>query len=56
VLDGVEVVSVEAAGGGIGGGSGAVVLLGLDQDAAGSLRDTLGAITSGTVVLVRVEG
>jgi hypothetical protein len=56
VLDGVEVVSVEAAGGGIGGGSGAVVLLGLDQDAAGSLPDTLGAITSGTVVLVRVEG
>jgi hypothetical protein len=55
VLAEVQVVSVETAGGGIGGGSGAVVLLGLEQDDAGSLPDTLGAVTSGTVVLVRVE-
>jgi hypothetical protein len=56
MLDGVHVVAVDAAGGGIGGGSGAVVLLGLEPNDAGSLPDTLGAITSGTVVLVRVEG
>lgn len=56
VLDSVDVIGVDATGGGIGGGSGAVVLLGLDRPDEGSMPDTMSAITSGTVVLVRVEG
>jgi len=54
VLQAAEVVSVDAAAGGIGGGSGAVVVLALDAPAADALPVTLGAITAGTVVLVRV--
>ena len=56
VLTAVEVVAVDATGGGIGGGSAAVVLLGLVQPDSADLSDTLSAITSGTVVLVRMEG
>lgn len=53
-LSAVEVVAVDPAGGGIGGGSATVVLLGLDQSADESMPQTLSAVTSGTVVLVRV--
>ena len=56
VLTGVRVVSVDVAGGAIGGGAGAVVLLELAEDDVVTLPDTGSAITSGTVVLVRVEG
>jgi len=55
VLRAVEVVSVDAAAGGIGAGAGAVVLLALASADADALPVTLGAITAGTVVLVRVE-
>lgn len=56
VLTAVEVVAVEATGGGIGGGSGAVVLLGIGEPDSADLPATLSAVTSGTVVVVRVEG
>jgi hypothetical protein len=55
VLTAVDVIAVDATGGGIGGGSAAVVLLGLAQPDSADLPDTLSAITSGTVVLVRVR-
>jgi hypothetical protein len=56
VLVGAQVVGVDTPGAGIGGGSGSVVLLGLEPDDADSLPATLTAITTGTVVLVRVDG
>lgn len=56
VLVGAQVVGVDTPGAGIGGGSGSVVLLGLEQDDADALPATLTAITTGTVVLVRVDG
>jgi hypothetical protein len=55
-LGAVEVRGVQERGGGIGGGSGAVVLLALDDETAQTLPTVLADVTSGTVVLVRVEG
>lgn len=51
-----RVVAVQRRGGGLGGGSGAVVLLGLDEAQAERLPEVLGAMTAGTPVLVRVGG
>jgi hypothetical protein len=56
VMTAVDVIAVDATGGGIGGGSGAVVLLGIGGPESPHMPSTLSALTSGTVVLVRVEG
>lgn len=56
VLTAVEVVAVDGSGASLGGGSGAVVLLGLEKPDPATMADTVAAITSGTVVLVRVAG
>jgi hypothetical protein len=56
-LTAVTVVAVDVSGAGLGGaGSAAVVLLGLEEADAPALADTVAAVTSGTVVLVRVAG
>lgn len=56
VLAGVPVLGVERSAGTLAGGSGVVVLVGLQEPAVAALPETLAVIGQGTVVLVRVEG
>lgn len=56
VLAGVSVLGVERSAGSLAGGSGAVVLVALEESDATALPATLSAIGQGSVVLVRVSG
>jgi len=56
VLAGASVLGVERSVGSLAGGSGAVVLVALDESDAAALPDTLAVIGRGSVVLVRIAG
>lgn len=56
VLAGAAVLGVERSVGSLAGGSGAVVLVALDDSDTSELPGTLAAVGQGSVVLVRVEG
>jgi hypothetical protein len=56
VLDDVAVLQTDVAAEGLGGGASTVVLVGLDAGASASLDESLAAITTGSVVLVREDG
>jgi hypothetical protein len=56
VLDDVAVLQTDVAADGLGSGASTVVLVGLDAGASASLDESLAAITTGSVVLVREDG
>jgi hypothetical protein len=56
VLDDVAILQTDVAADGLGSGASTVVLVGLDSGASASLDESLAAITTGSVVLVREGG
>jgi Flp pilus assembly protein CpaB len=56
VLDDVAVLQTDLAAEGLGSAASTVILVGLDAGASASLDESLAAITTGSVVLVREDG